>query len=155
MDFGGHHANADSIRFWHDGTESQDADYHNTYYWGAETVDNSYGPITGLIEAKDSSNGNALVDSMRYTLPADTENIDYDDDGNLKDDGLWVYTFNVRNQLTKMVSKCSVSQDNRYIEIKYIYDYLGRCSQKQVKKFDFDEGSQQRINESTAFTQTK
>lgn len=153
-DLGGHHVNANSVHFWHNGAYSHKAAVQGTYFWEKETPSTSSGAVSGLIEAKDVSNGNALVADKLYALaeteaPGLTEEaMSYDEDGNLIEDGLWNYTYNAKNQLISMESKGVVSQDGFYIVIDLLYDYLGRCSEKVVYEHTGDP-----LNLTTLYTQ--
>jgi len=73
--------------------------------------DNSAGPAIGqaTVYASDPGGGTGGADLIRIELPLwlvpkREQVITYDLDGNLKNDGMWVYTYNAENQLVRMVS---------------------------------------------------
>lgn len=114
-------------------------------YWAAQVFFDNYAhdgipahPKTGNITvtaAKPVAGGSPLVVAASRTtfIPASPQIFSYDEDGNLKSDGVWVYTYDAENRLVRMVTDSAVSTwlpFNR--ELDFAYDYLGRRVQKRV-----------------------
>lgn len=77
-----------------------------------------------------------IAPSIRLQFPQTPEVMTYDSDGNLTSDGIWDYTYDAKNRLVGMESKTVVSQDGYFILIDYVYDYLGRRSEKVVQRHE-------------------
>ena len=56
----------------------------------------------------------------------------YDADGNLRDDGMWEYTWNAENRLIEQKRKIP---DEGSEKVEHIYDYQGRRSVKKVSNY--------------------
>ena len=80
--------------------------------------------------------------SRQAYVAADPENFEYDADGNLTEDSLWHYTYDLENRLVRMTMKTlaegrPTNMDRMHLE--FTYDYLGRRVEKQVWE-DVSEG---------------
>ena len=80
-----------------------------------------------------TTNGTALVSTQSGHLyaPPQEEELLYDDDGNLIQDGRWQYTWNGENRLIKAVELIAPTNRQPY-EVNYAYDHQGRMVWKQI-----------------------
>jgi RHS repeat-associated protein len=117
-------------------------------YWDTQfTLNNANGPATAQmsITATWPGHGPGGVDlsysdnSHRAQIPPVVQNYNYDDDGNLSDDGIWSYTYDAENRLVGMTSD-KVALDSGYSTkaLSFTYDFQGRRVQKRV----FDQKNQ-------------
>ncbi|MFC1461731.1 RHS repeat domain-containing protein, partial [Verrucomicrobiota bacterium] len=77
----------------------------------------------------------------QYTAISDgkTESLLYDLDGNLTDDGEWLYTWNAENRLILVEPVKKPKKGDKKLEFKY--DYMGRRVRKTVSTFQKKEWS--------------
>lgn len=88
-------------------------------------------PIFTPIAIAATENGTTETETRTaLTLPA-SESPEYDEDGNLKQDALWTYTWDAENRLTGMESRPSVPAAKR-IKLAFAYDSQHRRIRKQV-----------------------
>ncbi len=77
-------------------------------------------------------------ESRSMRLPKANQSFTYDLDGNLTNDGVWVYSYDAENRLVKMQTDYAARTwggvPHRIIE--FVYDYLGRRVQKRVRNGD-------------------
>jgi RHS repeat-associated protein len=60
-------------------------------------------------------------------LPTASTNVEHDDDGNLKDDGQWTYTWDAENRLVKMeTTPAAVGVGRPFRKLIFAYDWTGR-----------------------------
>ncbi|MBL9170605.1 MAG: RHS repeat-associated core domain-containing protein [Verrucomicrobiales bacterium] len=95
------------------------------YYWGEATANNAsaadFLSITSLATfgpTNTSTNGYVFV-------PKTPETFSYDADGNLTNDGRWVYTWDGENRLTQLESQSTAPSASKR-KITYTYDYQSR-----------------------------
>ena len=112
---------ADTIP-WHYALEAENATGSDCPY--AEIVATLNPPTT---------NGTAFVSTQSGHLyaPPQEEELLYDDDGNLTQDGRWQYTWNGENRLIKAVELIAPTNRQPY-EVNYAYDHRGRMAWKSV-----------------------
>jgi hypothetical protein len=94
------------------------------------SVDNSSAEAYPLIEVDHQDNG--VDESGRSYVPPETEDFDYDDDGNLTRDSRWDYTWNSENRLTTMTTRTVLNTNIPQIELSFTYDHQGRRIRKIV-----------------------
>ncbi len=111
-------------------------------HWSGEAFlsnDGATQPVTDTIPIKAIKAGTPDIgegDSITQVIAPDPETIHYDLDGNLIEDGLWDYTYNLRNQLIKMETKIPTSSSLERLRLEFVYDYLGRRVEKKVTDLD-------------------
>ncbi len=84
-----------------------------------------------------------IVLAYRSGLPAaDPEQFEYDADGNLTLDGVWVYEWDAENRLKAMWMRPEVAairlSSSYWVRLEFSYDYLGRRIAKKFLKGDGD-----------------
>ena len=85
--------------------------------------DNASGPQWLVASITD---GTTTTDGS-LALPAASVSPQYDEDGNLKSDGLWIYTWDAENRLIRCErSAALVTVGASYLRIEYAYDSQGR-----------------------------
>ena len=90
------------------------------------------GPLTILI-AKTGTPDVVYSESRTAILPMAAQVLQYDDDGNLKDDGMWMYQYDAENRLVRMEStSASRSAGIDYRVLEFRYDYQGRRVQRSA-----------------------
>lgn len=109
-------------------------------YWATErTVSNSSAPWFGTVEvaAAKVGGGSGGADLIRVEtrngfLGKALQVFSYDDDGNLKSDGIWDYQWDAENRLVSAVTNSvalAAGYPNKAIEFRY--DYMGRRVMKR------------------------
>ena len=79
--------------------------------------------------------GNHLAEGVTYNNVNQPSNMDYDVNGNLTDDGTYSYSYDAENRLKQI--------HNSYSGYEFLYDYSGKCYQRNTLYFDSDENSVQ------------
>jgi RHS repeat-associated protein len=115
----------------------QAANRQGTLYSKTLAVDNNAGPVSLPVSVTATGtpsgasqpitvqqNGFVLVPPARRTFI-------YDDDGNLTNDGLWIYTWDGENRLNTMENVASIPASNR-TRLEFAYDSRGRRIAKKV-----------------------
>ncbi len=104
---------------------SQATSRKGEYYWGEATANNAsaadFLSITSLAtfgSTNNSTNGYVFV-------PKTPETFSYDADGNLTNDGRWVYTWDGENRLTQLESQTTAPAASKR-KITHTYDYQSR-----------------------------
>ena len=71
-------------------------------------------------------------------LPQTPESFDYDDDGNLTEDGRWIYRWDAEDRLIAMETKTSIVSAFPGLKqkLEFAYDSQGRRIRKQVQTWD-------------------
>jgi RHS repeat-associated protein len=88
-------------------------------------------PVSSSIVIAATENGQTESETRTaQTLPA-TESPQYDEDGNLKQDALWLYTWDAENRLTGMESSPAVPAGAKK-KLTFTYDSQSRRIRKQV-----------------------
>jgi len=111
------------------------ASRYEAYFHRAVSVDNSasaqYPEIT--IQADNNS-------AARHAfVPKNPEVFEYDDDGNLTEDGRWVYEWNGENRLIRMTTRSDVP--GPHYQLTFQYDWMGRRIRKTVVDTDTGQTS--------------
>lgn len=104
---------------------SQSTSRNGEYYWGEATANNAsaadFLSITSL-----SVFGTTNNSSTGYVfVPKTSEAFSYDADGNLTNDGRWVYTWDAENRLIQVESQTTAPSASKR-KITYNYDYQSR-----------------------------
>lgn len=101
--------------------------YRKGEYFRKElNVDNTAGAVWASIT--NASPGQTTITGNKY-LPKTAEVFYYDKDGNLTNDGRWIYTWDGENRLTKMTVNTNVGPQ---YQLLFTYDSKGRRIQKYV-----------------------
>jgi RHS repeat-associated protein len=100
------------------------------------TVDNSSGPVSEVFDVyavRDQGAAGTLVrrETLTASVPGSPQTFQYDDDGNLVNDGLWNYIWNAENRLISAERPGNAGLQPR-IKVEYAYDYQGRRTLKRV-----------------------
>jgi RHS repeat-associated protein len=111
---------------------SQSAYRKGEYFRKELSVGNSNAAVWQSISVaavgETTQTGNAFV-------PKTPEAFSYDADGNLTNDGRWVYTWDAENRLVQQVSQASAPSGSKY-RLNFAYDATGRRIQKLVSTND-------------------
>ena len=103
------------------------APYRRGEYFRKEVaVTNTSAPVWRSVVV--ASPGETSVTRHEF-VPRTPENFGYDLDGNLTNDGRWVYTWDAENRLARMVSATTVGPQQR---LDFVYDWQGRRIAKTV-----------------------
>jgi len=111
--------------------------YRRTNYFREElSLDNSGGPIwlgvTNLAVLSSGSSSDIVSTNVgNLFLPKTAEMFAYDADGNLTNDGRWVYMWDAENRLINMTSQSAAPVGSK-VRLDFLYDYQGRRIQKLV-----------------------
>jgi|GEM_PF-4872593 len=111
----------------------------NWFYYGVpvkypSSSSAAYQPVTvagELANADGAGHAAWLVTSGHLLVPHGPESFQYDNAGNLKQDGLWSYTWSSAGRLSQMSSLTAVP-DGAKRKLTFGYDYVGRRVQKVV-----------------------
>jgi RHS repeat-associated protein len=100
------------------------------FFWKQLGGSNSTSPLW----SNDTVAGNAGTVSGHTWTPAKSVAPEYDEDGNLKFDGRWDYTWDAENRLTKMQTREIVAIDSGVPrqKLEFVYDSQGRRVSKTV-----------------------
>ncbi len=106
------------------------------YFHGELPLNNSTGAVwltlTNLAVLQNSSNPDIVTNTIGQTFVAQTpEALYYDLDGNLTNDGRWVYTWDAENRLVRMESSRAAPPPSK-LKLEFAYDAKGRRIQKLV-----------------------
>ena len=114
---------------WIDGRPIIDGDFGATI-----PLDNSTGFAAAVVEVKTTTTSpeTELTASRRAILPAASETITHDADGNMKSDALWDYEWDGENRLTKMTAKVAPWTDSPAL-MEFAYDWMSRRTHTNVK----------------------
>ena len=107
---------------------------HLDYFHRALTWNNATGAVWASVTNLASYAGTNDTTTGRLLLPQTPETFLYDLDDNLTQDGLWDYTWDAEDRLTRMVSRSDTPSDSwRYLEFRY--DCQGRRISKTVSNW--------------------
>src|SRR5690625_553027 len=83
-------------------------------------------------------NGEDVVSEIsgELFLPKNPEVFEYDEDGNLIEDGQWTYEWDANNRLIAMETRSELSSILPRQRIEFTYDWQGRRIRKTVKEHD-------------------
>ncbi|MBN1670084.1 MAG: hypothetical protein JXR37_03580, partial [Kiritimatiellae bacterium] len=116
--------------------QARPATRQDRHFWQALDVDNSGGPVhgTATITATRPVDGETAVtkhESRDVFLPPATETFAHDADGNLVQDGQFVYKWNAENRLIAVETRAG-TPDSRQVRLEFAYDSQGRRVSKRV-----------------------
>ena len=110
------------------------ANRHSDYYHQVLTWNNATGAVWAAITNRAQCQGLSDTSTGHLLLPRTPEAFLYDQDGNLTQDGLWNYTWDAENRLTRMVSRSATPSDSwQWLEFRY--DWQGRRISKTVSNW--------------------
>jgi len=106
------------------------------YFHGELPLNNSTGAVwltlTNLAVLQNGGNPDIVTNTIGQTFVAQTpEAFYYDLDGNLTNDGRWVYTWDAENRLVRMESSSAAPPPSK-LKLEFAYDAKGRRIQKLV-----------------------
>lgn len=102
-------------------------------YWShAHTPNNAFGADWVEFTIHAAQSGAVRTETRSVLVPKRTQTLTYDEDGNLKNDGVWAYSWDGENRLSaaEMLSSTPAGATRRKVE--FAYDYLGRRVQKKA-----------------------
>lgn len=100
-------------------------------YGGLAVVPTNTSPQAGTITVTATLSNSTYNATSAYCLPPQPQQIQYDADGNLSEDGVWQYSYDAENRLIEMLNVSQQVGGTPY-KIEFYYDYLGRRVEKQV-----------------------
>ncbi|MGJ8639320.1 MAG: RHS repeat-associated core domain-containing protein [Opitutaceae bacterium] len=114
---------------------------NGSFWGGSATADNSSAPATlplsiDSLYAPNGANGEVLQSSVSagnaYFAQTPTVPV-YDEDGNLEEDGRWIYKWNAENRLIEMeTAPAAYTAGAPREKLEFVYDYQGRRVSKKV-----------------------
>ena len=111
------------------------ANRHSDYYHQVLTWNNATGAVWAAITNRAQCQGLSDTSTGHLLLPQTPETFRYDQDGNLLQDGLWNYTWDAENRLTRMVSRADTPSAS-WQALDFCYDWLGRRVGKVVSRWN-------------------
>lgn len=126
--------NLATVTLWGDNGAFSATSRKGAYFRGELAVTNTVNPvwltITNTAVLNNGSNPDIVTNTIGKTYVARTpEAFYYDLDGNLTNDGRWVYTWDAENRLVRLVANTAVGPQQR---IDYDYDSKSRRISKKV-----------------------
>lgn len=114
------------------------------YYRQEVSVNNvSAGLVQWLTSRATNTTGTSIVARLSF-VPQTPEAFVHDADGNLTQDGLWTYTWDGENRLTRIETRTNAITDSNYWQrLDATYDYQSRRVRKQVFAWNPGTGSYQ------------
>ncbi|PTY01138.1 RHS repeat-associated core domain-containing protein [Opitutus sp. ER46] len=108
-----------------------------TYWAGEAFLDNANGPAydanVQIKAVKPGATDTKQTTTVAAFLPPATETLTYDEDGNLKSDGRWAYTWDAENRLVEMkTTDAAAAAGLPARRLEFRYDSLGRRIGKVV-----------------------
>jgi RHS repeat-associated protein len=110
------------------------ADRKGEYFHNEITVANGSGPLWQTVTV----NSGGCTTNAGCALPAGSQGLSYDADGNLTFDGIWTYEWDGENRLIAMTmtnNVASLAATNR-LRLEFAYDHKGQRVQKVVKSWN-------------------
>ena len=106
------------------------ADRRAEYFHKEIAVANGTGPVWQNV----TNTSGSFTSQGGLLVPASTQTLTYDADGNLTGDGIWTYQWDGENRLISMAMTPSVQgiASSNVLRLDFTYDYLGRRVQKVV-----------------------
>ena len=111
------------------------ANRHSDYYHQVLTWNNATGAVWAAVTNRAQCQGLSDTSTGHLLLPQTPETFLYDQDGNLLQDGLWNYTWDAENRLTRMVSRTNTPSAS-WQALDFCYDWLGRRVGKVVSRWN-------------------
>ena len=96
------------------------------YFWNQLSVSNAAGPAwiaSTVLASVGSTNNTAITGNIR--TPPSSEALGYDSDGNLTQDGLWIYSWDAENRLVSVQSCTNIASAARR-KVSWEFDSMGR-----------------------------
>lgn len=91
--------------------------------------------VTNLAVLQDGANPDIVTNKIgNVFLPQTAEQFLYDEDGNLTNDGRWVYTWDAENRLKSMTAKSAIPSGAK-VALAFAYDHQGRRIQTVVSNW--------------------
>jgi len=106
------------------------ASRYGSYFHHVVSVDNSTSAQYPEITIQAGNNAAA----RHAFVPKNPEVFEYDDDGNLTEDGRWIYEWNGENRLVQMTTRSDVP--GPHYQLTFQYDWMGRRIRKTVVNTD-------------------
>jgi RHS repeat-associated protein len=103
------------------------ADRKGEYFHRELAISNGSGPVWQAVSVVSGGQTN----SGNFLFPPYTQNPTYDEDGNLKQDGLWLYSWDAENRL-KAIESVSAVPSAAKRKLEFGYDFLGRRIWRKV-----------------------
>jgi hypothetical protein len=125
-------ANASArVTLWADGGAYAQATRQGNYFWSELQMDNTgQARWVTLTDLAAVNNPDKVAKTIGHQfLPYTPEQFTYDTDGNLTQDGHWIYAWDAENRLVSLTPSTSVGPQ---ISLKFEYDSQGRRIRKQV-----------------------
>ncbi len=122
-------------------TVNNQATYRKGEYYHAElSITNSGSPVypsvTNLAVLNDGSNPDIVTNHTgNVFIPQSPETFSYDLDGNLTNDGRWIYTWDAENRLIQMEANSNVPNGAK-LKLAFTYDSNWRRIQKVVSNYN-------------------
>lgn len=115
---------------------NQQASRKGDFFWSEAAFDNTLKPVWGNVAVAayqlSGSNPTNVASASGYAfIPLTPEVFGYDLDGNLTNDGRWIYTWDAENRLVKMESQPNAPLGSKR-KLEFAYDYQSRRTQKIV-----------------------
>ena len=111
------------------------ANRHSDYYHQVLTWNNATGAVWAAVTNRAQCQGLSDTATGHLLLPQTPETFLYDQDGNLLQDGLWDYTWDAENRLTRVVSRTATPRAS-WQALDFCYDWLGRRVGKVVSTWN-------------------
>jgi RHS repeat-associated protein len=120
------------VTLWADGGSYAQATRQGNYFWTELPMDNTshalWVTLTNI--AALASNPDKVAKTIGHQfLPYSQEQFSYDADGNLTQDGHWIYGWDAENRLVSLTPSTSYAPQ---VSLKFEYDSQGRRIRKQV-----------------------
>ena len=101
------------------------------------TASNGDGPVWQQVVTKRDTESGVPSFTNHFWYAKQSVTPQYDDDGNLTNDGRWVYTWDAENRLVQMETTSEATSTNvghPYVKIVYAYDWMGRMIARHAWK---------------------
>jgi RHS repeat-associated protein len=109
---------------------------HGEFFRQEVVVDNSGAPILQWLTNRAVIATGTSVVTRLAAVPRTPETISYDADGNLTQDGLWSYTWDGENRLTRIQTATNLVADSmQWRRIECSYDAMSRRVRKQLYRW--------------------
>jgi RHS repeat-associated protein len=129
-------SNLATVTLWGDNGAFSPTSRKGDYFRGELAVTNTANPvwltITNLAVLNNGSNPDIVTNATGRTfVPQTQELFYYDADGNLTNDGRWIYTWDAENRLVQQESLTAAPTGSKF-KLEFVYDAKGRRLQKLV-----------------------
>ncbi len=104
--------------------------------------------VSTLLPGNTTYTSNELNQYTQIDRNSQDEDLAYDEDGNLLEDGSYQYVWNGENRLIQVEPKHPVAGDKRVV---YLYDYMGRRIKKSVYAYDPGQSPEWQLEKSILF----